>query len=70
MKGHSTRTASSCGSPSADLERLLTEIAEEWDGEHLEFEATPLEVSAFWADFGGEQMVRRIHGYLKALAQA
>jgi hypothetical protein len=67
---HGYLFTSVAGSPSLPLERLLTAIAEEWDGEHLEFEATPSEVSAFWAEFGGEGMVRKIYGYLQALAQA
>jgi hypothetical protein len=62
---------SATGAPApAPMDELLRTIASEEDEDYLEFEGDPREVSAFLADGGGADRVRRIHGWLRALGRA
>jgi hypothetical protein len=53
-----------------EMDKVLTEIATEVDEDYLEFEGDSHEVAAFWSEWGGIDQVRRVHGWLQALARA
>lgn len=57
------------GGPPLSLDRVLKQIASDWEGELLEFEATPSQISAFWEEWGGAKMVGIIFKYLQELSQ-
>jgi hypothetical protein len=56
--------------PSNALHGVLEKIATEWDGELLELEGTESEVSAYWGEWGGPELVEIINRYLSSLAEA
>jgi hypothetical protein len=56
--------------PSNELHRVLEKIATEWNGELLEFEGTESEVSAYWEEWGGPELVEIINQYLLSLTEA
>ena len=58
------------GDPPDTLGHVLTKIAHEWDGELLEFEALPGEISAFWSEWGGREVAATVAQYLRDLAEA
>ncbi len=51
------------------LDQLLKRIADEWVEEYLEFEATPVSVSAFWEEWGGAKTARRLYETLLELSR-
>ena len=56
--------------PSNTLHEVLEKIATEWEGELLELEGNKSEVSAYWEEWGGTELVEIIQKYLASLAEA
>jgi hypothetical protein len=56
------------GEIKSELHERLRQVAEEYDEELFEFEGTDQEVAVYWAEWGGNEQVEKLHKTLSVLA--